>query len=170
LFQYYYHLVDKHSNLFERKQRNDPMRTFILTPSRLRIHAIIASAMFLACGCGSKVKTAPVAGQVFLVDKPAANATVTFHPVGAAADAPRPTGHVNGDGTFHLTTWTADDGAPVGEYRVTIVRFNTIDTPGQPRRVVNELPERYSNPETSELTATVTKGGTELEPFKLVTH
>ncbi len=143
------------------------MRALITTCGLLRTRAVIASAMLLACGCSSKVKMAPVTGQVFLGDKPAANATVTFHPIGGAAGAVRPTGHVDSDGTFHLTTYTVDDGAPVGDYRVTIVLFNTIDKPSQPRTVVNELPGRYSNPETSELTATVTSGGAQLEPFKL---
>jgi len=147
------------------------MRAMIATCSLMRTHAVVTSALLLVCGCGgSKIKTAPVTGQVFLGDKPAANATVTFHPVGGAANAVRPTGHVDGDGTFHLTTYAADDGAPVGDYRVTIVLFNNIDTPGQPRKVVNELPQRYSKPETSDLTATVSPRGTQLEPFKLASR
>jgi hypothetical protein len=146
------------------------MRDLITTRRLLRTYGIIASALLLACGCSSKVKTAPVTGQVFLDEKPAANATVTFHPVGVSAGAVRPTGRVDSDGMFHLTTYTADDGAPVGEYLVTIVRFNTIDSPGRSRSVVNELPERYAKPETSELTATVTRGGVQIEPFKLASH
>jgi hypothetical protein len=147
------------------------MRAVIATCGLLRTCAVIASALLLACGCGgSKIKIAPVTGQVFLGDKPAANATVTFHPVGGAATAVRPTGKVDGEGTFHLTSYAADDGAPVGEYRVTIVLFNTIDTPDQPRTVVNEMPKRYSKPETSDLTAKVTAGGIKLDPFKLVSH
>jgi len=135
----------------------------------LLVIAVVGSS---ACGCSSKSKVAPipVTGQVFLDGKPAVNAIVTFHPVGAPGDAIHPSGHVDEQGTFHLTTRVNGDGAPVGDYQVTVVAFSPIDEPGQPRQVVNALPDKYSKIETSNLAATVNPGSNTLEPFKLVSR
>ena len=109
-------------------------------------------------------------GQVFLDDKPAANAIITFHPVGATTGAVHPTGHVDEQGTFRLTTFVDGDGAPAGDYQVTVVSFSPVDVPGHPRKVVNSVPDKYSKVETSNLTATVNRSSGTLEPFKLVSH
>jgi hypothetical protein len=78
---------------------------------------------FLLVGCGNpgqtRIAVYPVEGKVLVGGIPAANAHVTFHPT--ADGAPIPVGRTGPDGTFTLTTFTAGDGAPAGEYVVTVV-------------------------------------------------
>lgn len=87
---------------------------------------LFASAVGLA-GCGvtpppPAVETHAVDGTVVVAGRRAANAQVVFHPT-AVDDTPRryPVGVTGADGTFRLTTLTADDGAPAGEYVVTLL-------------------------------------------------
>jgi hypothetical protein len=121
---------------------------------------VISMAM---CGCtGSKTKAVPVSGTVLLGDQPAANAVVIFHPVNGAADAPRPTARTDEKGHFTLTTTKTGDGAPPGEYRVTIAAYQAIED-----NIVNLLPAKYAKPETSELKATIEKGTKEIPAFRL---
>src|SRR5436309_2942675 len=88
--------------------------------SRAVTRLLTVGGCWLAAGCGSSDRAGlqPVKGTLRVNGQPAAAALVTFHPTGA--DAARPTGRVGGDGTFTLTTRVAGDGAPVGEYRVTV--------------------------------------------------
>lgn len=127
---------------------------------------------FLAFGVASCSKsdgrkpTFAVTGQVLDGIKPVANATVVFHPVGDAdPSAVRPRGVTRADGTFTLTTYDGNDGAPVGGYRVTVEQWlagkRTDDGPA------NRLPPKFSNPASSGLTATVNAMPTELGPINL---
>jgi hypothetical protein len=90
-----------------------------------RAGALLAAALLAAgCGGGGKPPTVPVAGKVmFKKTTPAADALVTFHPTDPAL-AKRiggvPFAKVRADGTFALTSFAPDDGAPEGEYGVTV--------------------------------------------------
>lgn len=117
-------------------------------------------------GCGSKGPTLyPVTGKVTSADgKPLANATVVFHPTGTAdANFVKPRGKTDADGKFSLTTTTTDDGAPSGEYRVTVEQWLAGARPDDPP--ANRLPATYAAPDKSGLTATVGTGPTDLQPF-----
>jgi hypothetical protein len=106
-----------------------------------------------------------------LVDgQPAKGALVAFHPVGGAANAIRPVGHVDEQGLFRLTSYKQGDGAPAGEYQVTVTWF--LATPsgasGDDDSVaVNRLPGRYASAGTSQLRGTVARGTNELPAFEL---
>ena len=96
--------------------------------------------------------TYPVRGQVLHEGSPTAQAQVTFHLFDAATKKYTRTGDafVDGDGAFVLSSYTPNDGAPVGEYAVTVVwRQPWLDATGKPGP--NMLAERYSKPETSDL-------------------
>src|SRR5262245_41467474 len=87
--------------------------------------AAFAAALIACTSCtkhDSRVPVYPVHGQVLVADKPAKNAFVVFHPAGTdGPEALRPYGHAAADGSFKLTTFEADDGAPAGEYQVSVV-------------------------------------------------
>jgi hypothetical protein len=120
--------------------------------------------LFVLVGCGQNgPELHPVSGKVTADGRSLENATVVFHPVGGSADAPKPRGKVGADGSFALTTHTAGDGAPPGEYRVTVELWLAGARPDEPP--VNRLPEKYAKPESSGLTATVTTGPNELKPL-----
>jgi hypothetical protein len=116
---------------------------------------------------------APVHGQVFVNGRPAANAFVVLHPLNSAdPQAPRPRGRVDEQGNFVLGTQSGDDGAPPGEYVVTIQWFNNTrakegDERG-PNAASDLLRGRYSNPNHPRaLRVRVEPGPNQLPPFKL---
>src|SRR5208282_3006456 len=103
--------------------------------------------------------TQPVRGKVFFEGSPPADALVTFHLLNPTTKKFDRTGEalVDPDGTFTLSSYTANDGAPVGDYTVTVV-WNSpfVDAQGNPGP--NQLPERYSKAETSDLRVKVREG------------
>jgi hypothetical protein len=109
-----------------------------------------------------------VEGQVLdAEDKPAAGALVIFHPVKADdQDLNKPRGYVDDNGRFSLTTYEKDDGAPEGDYIVTI-EWRARKTSPFDKEGGDQLAGRYSNPKTSTLRATVDKGSTNLKPIKV---
>src|SRR5262245_42998497 len=84
----------------------------------------IALAFALGClvGCGGeeRVKVHPVEGKLSVSGTPAANARIAFHPLGRPSN-PLPVATTDADGAFRLTTFQAGDGAPEGEYAVTVI-------------------------------------------------
>ncbi|MBX9584376.1 MAG: hypothetical protein K2X87_29095 [Gemmataceae bacterium] len=134
-----------------------------------RLSAVALAAALAGCGPADP-KLSPVTGKVFVGDAPAEYATVVFHPVGPAApDAVKPRATVGADGSYTLSTHAAGDGAPPGQYRVTVEwwlsgmkKATDPDTPPK-----NRLPAKYADPAASGLTATVGDGPTEVPAFTL---
>jgi hypothetical protein len=86
---------------------------------------VCCAALALAggAGCGSRRTVYPVSGQVFAGKdkKPATGAMVVFHPVKEdGGPVYKPNGVVDDNGHFSLTTYAQGDGAPPGEYIVTL--------------------------------------------------
>ena len=132
-----------------------------------RILLTVVVAALLCSSCGGKRKLYPVRGQVFYMGQPAAGALVVFHPAdGKDLQAPKPSGQVGADGSFTLSTFAPNDGAPAGPYKVAIVWVSgdKIDENGE---LPNRLPPQYANVETSGLQAEVKEGPTDLQPFQL---
>lgn len=157
------------------------------TPTRTRRATVAASAFCLllasvalpACAPDrppGRFPTRPVRGRVLFQGKPLYGALVTFHPVDESrfgSDVPRPTGHTD-DGRFRLTTTTADDGAPVGAYVVTVAGLARPQNEGSvlpdPKKALvkaDATKGRYLDPKTSGLKAEVKEGEEEIPPFDL---
>ena len=64
--------------------------------------------------------TFPVRGRLLIGGWPAAGATLVFHPQGVDRSAPRPTAKADAEGRYSLSTFKPGDGAPVGNYLVTV--------------------------------------------------
>ena len=117
----------------------------------------------------------PVYGKVLAGNQPAVGAMVMFHPLPIESgrfDRIRSRGTVELDGSFELTTYNTDDGAPEGEYAVTVYWPGKRVRPPDPNGEDTDLPPdklglRYSNPASTTLRATVTAPETQLEPFNL---
>jgi len=134
--------------------------------------AIVTVLMTLA-GCGREgPETVSVSGIVTLDGNPVAGASVMFMPQSAGRPA---TGLTDEEGRFQLTTFGDEDGALVGLHRVTVTLIKTTgflaDKDGLSGGLAPEgareewiVPQRYSNPETSGLTAEVRDG---MVPVKL---
>jgi hypothetical protein len=143
----------------------------------------VAAVLALSSGCGQtasaegQVEVFPVYGKVTFEGKPLARAVVTLTPVNmpqgaqppakAAQGTPGTGGATDDDGDFELSTYMAEDGAPAGEYYVTV---SCEDRSGQHqgRDYPELLPERYQNPTTSGLKVTIIDGENEFLELKLV--
>ena len=130
-------------------------------------------------GCGSdrgQLEPQPVVGQVVINGEPAAGCIVGFIPVDPQHKAKfRSGGITDENGSFQLTTFETDDGAPVGDYGVTL-RWEATDWPGREKEMQldpvqpvgpDRLQGKFSSPEKSQLTVTVVEGENKLEPFRL---
>ncbi|HAC90650.1 MAG TPA: hypothetical protein DCF63_08445 [Planctomycetaceae bacterium] len=128
----------------------------------------VAIVSGLLVGCSSepaKLVTHAVEGRVVNGKSPISHATVVLHPVQEfQGESIRPRGQTDADGKFRLTTYTQNDGAPSGEYRVTIQKWTTEKPEEGPQ---NRLSNKLSKPETSGLTATIQEGENKLDDFKI---
>jgi hypothetical protein len=135
---------------------------------RAALVALALAALCPACAKSGRKPVYPVQGQVLVKGRPAAQAQVTFHPLDGGPDAVRPVGHVDEHGRFRLTTYGDGDGAPEGEYRVTVQWFLATRARGSDEyQSVNYLPARYGRAETSGLRATITRGDNNLPTIDL---
>jgi hypothetical protein len=142
-------------------------------PFQIR-HIAIAVSLVLALWAGysfatrdgSKRLVYAVTGTVMFEGHPAEGATVVLHPVDRSITI-RPRGVVDADGSFELTTYLPGDGAPVGEYKVTIDWRKPVDVGGDFLPGPNLLPEALASVGTTKLHASVPRGGGELEPYEI---
>jgi hypothetical protein len=107
-----------------------------------------------------------VAGKVTFDGKPIPGAYIVFRGIGKERRLPRADGTVESDGTFRLSTYTAFDGAPAGEYAVTVeLRKPRFTADG--RQGPNQLPSRFADSTKSGLRVTVKPGPNNFD-FQLV--
>ena len=130
----------------------------------------VAGTVLLASCAGERREPVyAVGGKVLADGKPAEGALVMFHQVGAdQKTAVKPSGRTGPDGTFRMSSYTANDGAPEGEYAVTIV-WPTRPPPNRPDAEdgPDRLKGRLADPKTSKWRVKVEKKPLELEPFKI---
>ena len=129
--------------------------------SRMGICAILASmCVTLLCGCPGDSDAPPttkVEGKVQLNGKPVADATVNFSPADPAQLRPA-VGTTDQEGKYVLSSFEPSDGAMPGEYLVSIVPSVKQAGPlyGSAPQPTSPVPDKYKNPETSGLKATIT--------------
>ena len=96
-----------------------------LTPSlrRRRTGWLVPVVAVVCAGCSrSGPALYPVRGKVLFEGQPARGATLVLHPLGnSGANAIEPRAFVDRDGGFEVFTYAAGDGAPAGEYAVTVL-------------------------------------------------
>jgi hypothetical protein len=122
-------------------------------------------------GCAGKQGPVsyPVRGNVTLNGKPLAEAFIVLHRIGGDVEGnQKPIAYSSADGTFVISTLKSGDGAPPGEYAITVV-LNALTTGGEEpvRNGPNTLPPKYAKPETSGLKFRVTEGENEIPGIAL---
>ena len=94
-------------------------------PQRVIPWLLLALTALLPAACNKtsdRIPVFPVSGKLVDGAVPAVKATLFFYPTEESpADRLRPVGKVGDDGTFHVSTYVANDGAPAGEYLVTAI-------------------------------------------------
>jgi hypothetical protein len=114
-----------------------------------------------------KARVQPVRGEVKFMGLPTPDAVVYLHPIGKSnPNVPSPRGIVKEDGSLVVGTYAKDDGAPPGEYAVTVQWFrkNKRDDEGTGS---NALPTKYGDAKTSGLTVRVKPGEDRIPPIEL---
>jgi hypothetical protein len=95
------------------------------TPSLRRRFAcwLLPAVAVICAGCSRSGPTLyPVRGTLLFEGQPARGATLVLHPLGNAdPKAIKPRSFVERDGSFEVFTRAAGDGAPAGEYVVTVL-------------------------------------------------
>lgn len=115
----------------------------------------------------------PTSGKVLVNGRPADGARVVFYPNSPGVDGqelPTPAATTDVNGEFRLESYKLADGAPAGSYKVTVVWLEPPPPNAEVLGVYNQkdrLGGRFSNPDTSNLTAEVAEGGGEIPPFDL---
>jgi hypothetical protein len=121
-------------------------------------------------GCSKSdnhVPVHPVAGAIKYQGRPVVGAFVSLHPKTATEGVPNPRATVEKDGSFTVSTYNGNDGAPEGEYIVTVQWYKPVrqgnDLVGGP----NVLPVKYASARTSDVKIRVAAGKNQLQPIQL---
>jgi hypothetical protein len=139
--------------------------------------AAVVTLMFClagAVGCSRSTRLYPVRGTVLYQGQPAVGAVVVLHPPDEKLETVRPNGYVDASGQFVLSSYRSEDGAPPGDYIVTVVWPEERSRAATPEvelprnaRSNDRLKGRYSTPANSTLRATVHSAPTTLPPIEL---
>lgn len=129
---------------------------------------VLASALVpLVAGCGAKDGLVPVAGVVELDGAPLERSAVTFRPLDGTA-GPGGMAITDASGRFVIYSPQGKKGMTAGSYKVTVSRREPKTPVAEGTAVIDSdlvefVPANYSDPEKTELTATIgTKGDGEL--------
>jgi hypothetical protein len=129
--------------------------------------ALLSTSLVFA-GCESKdsgsekLPTEPARGIVKYKGKPVAKASVGFQSLDGKVSA---WGKTDGVGSFTLSTYGEEDGIPPGKYRVTVAADNTEEiepgvlAPEPEEGWKSPIPEKYADPETTDILIEVTQAG-----------
>jgi hypothetical protein len=99
-----------------------------------------------------------------------AGAVIFLHPVDEREpDFPLPQATVSADDSYVVGTYGRDDGAPAGEYRVTVQWFAKLTNPENDdgRLPPNLLPQQYARADTSGLSVRIEEGDNTLPALEL---
>jgi hypothetical protein len=129
--------------------------------------------LVVLAGCGRTTKleslpTFPAEGKVLVRGKPAEGVQVFFHPR-EPSQRGKPRGITGADGRFQLRTYRDGDGAPAGEYTITVYWPGPYNPklPKEDQIPPDRLGERFMNPKSSTLRATIAAGPNTLAPIEI---
>lgn len=142
-----------------------------MTIPRTRIPIVpVTLVMVLLASCAQEGHPPlhPVHGQAFFHKKPATEAVIVLRPVSPGPlQNTLPHGTVGPDGSFQIETYMANDGAPVGEYIVTVTWPHTRTEPTGDLVTIDRLKGRFADPAQSRWKIVVQEGSNTLETFQL---
>ena len=121
---------------------------------------VLSLSVLLLCFCGcptSSENVGWVEGVVTLDGSPVEGATVRFYPTTGRAS----TGKTDKDGHYELKYTRSEDGAVIGDHKVTISTEVEADNYEQDDAVearAESIPKKYVSRKTTDLTATVKSG------------
>jgi hypothetical protein len=132
--------------------------------------AAVAALLLPAIGCGrsnNHVAVHPVQGAIQFRGQPVAGAFVSLTPKNPTEGVPVPRATVGTDGSFIVTTYDGNDGAPEGEYVLTVQWYKPVRQDNEIVGGPNVLPLKYASAKTSDLRITVAAGENRLNPIQI---
>lgn len=145
---------------------------------------LLAAVAAGATGCGDgRLKVSKVRGKVVYKGQGVPNTTVIFVPVGETVQAlgkMRPFAYGQPDGQFEIKTYVEGDGAPPGQYRVSIIApaggpgGSKKDRPADDQssatsvQIPATVANKFKSAETSGIEVTIHEGENNLDPFELM--
>ena len=127
--------------------------------------------LVLMTSCTGKESENPptykVVGKVTYQGKPVSDATLIFKKLDQSRGA---VGETDSDGQFRLTTYSLDDGAPSGDYQVSIMCYEKPKlnaSEAEMYHLKNKLPAKFEDPKKSGLTAKVAENNQNVVNFEL---
>ncbi len=107
------------------------LKTMNELPGRAWHRAVVVTYCILFAsiqsGCEKRIQRLPVyqvSGKILVNGHPAEHAQISLQPTKAAPKGERaiiPNAVAQADGTFNVGTYTGSDGAPAGEYAITVI-------------------------------------------------
>lgn len=141
-----------------------------MTTRRGLVAVLCATAAAAVIGCGGDVappRAYPVSGTVLVKGKAIAGVKVSFHAqfkMGAYNFTPF--GVTDKEGRFTVTTRTANDGAPPGDYHLTFEKFQAGSDKNGQDIDIDVWKGKYGDPARGEK-VTIASGDNVLGPFQL---
>ncbi len=126
--------------------------------------------MNAGCADNSSVSVYPVSGRVEVRGEAPVGALIVFHPKAPTVgkdEVPKPLARVKADGSFQATTFREGDGAPAGDYDLTLEWQPLVTVGGETKAGPNVIPAEYTRPESTPIHASVKSGATSIEPIKI---
>jgi len=128
-----------------------PQSTWLRRMLASTITAALLTTATTGCGKkGDRLDAHPAEGQILWKGKPLAGAEVVFYRKGAADEKPLAAkAQTDSNGHFRLSTYEKEDGAPEGEYAVTVIYYAM--KPNEGGAGPNVLPKKYASAKTTDL-------------------
>lgn len=123
-----------------------------------------AGARYWQANAAPPVPVVAAHGTLEFDGRPAAGAVLKFHPASRRNDlANLPQALADESGRFDLSTFRRNDGAPSGDYIVTVTwRPDVTTKDGRTERGPNVIPAKWTKPESSPLRVTIPPRGGDL--------
>lgn len=137
---------------------------------RLGAAAVLVGLLAAGCGGGEgRVPVYPVGGTVKVGGEAPEGALVVLYPARDAKNQEiRPSAKVSKDGSFKLTTYDADDGAPAGDYVATIQWNKLVKRGSDFVAGPDVIPADYASPEKSPWKVSVRNGSGSLPALEII--
>lgn len=134
--------------------------------------AALCGLLVAAVGCGGssapdRVAVFPVQGAVTFKGQPMPGAMLVLNPKTPTESVPAPRAQVDKDGNVKVSTYDGGDGAPAGEYVVTVQWYKPIKNGNDVVAGPNVVPRKYSQATSSDLVVQIAEGGANSFDFKL---
>lgn len=156
--------------LQEPAEPSSPWLSTRIPSARIVTALILFSTTLVGCGGDSvaRLPVHPVEGEITWNGQPLPNALVALHPKAApVVDGVAPQGQTDVNGKFRLTTYDANDGAPEGEYAVTVTYYQLIQKGESSEPGPNVLSSKLALPTTTDIVVKVAAGPNKLSPIEV---